>query len=202
MGDPDTLVSTFIKPGKINDRGQLAQTLVNNLPQEQQSLPGYAYLSRAYVPDPITGTPTFNPMAFSKLYNNIGTNTKDALFGSGPLRQQLDNYNNLVGMNKNSLMSKNNANISDIGGAAAGAGILGTAFHMGGALPAVHAALPLAGASVGARYLNKYLTSPQTAQNILNNLQPQVAQNTMAGAITKALLTSKAFNYGGNPNGS
>ncbi len=169
-GDSDALVSAFVKPGLNNDRGNLISSLIDKLPDNQQSLPGYAYLSRANVPDPVTGNPTFDPLKFSQLYNNIGPNTKAALFGNGAARQQLDQYNNLVGMNKD-ILSANVAGTQHkaLGGEALAA-LLGE--HALGLHAVLGAAAGLAG---GANVTNRLLTNPAVRNYVVNRIKNPVS---------------------------
>lgn len=168
-GDPDTLISSFVKPGAVNDRGNLISSLINKLPPAQQSLPLYAYLSRANIPDPVTGQLVLNPQKLSQLWNGLGANTKDALAGvrGTPQREQIEQYNNLVGMNKPIL----NANVANsqhknIGWEAIAAAV--AEHHYG--LPATAGmAVGLAGTSA---ITNRLLTSPgvrNAAVNLIKN---------------------------------
>lgn len=167
--DPDTLISAFVKPGLNNDRGNLISSLVNKLPPEQQSLPGFSYLSRANTPDSVTGQPTFDPIKFTQLYNNIGPNTKNALFGNGPVRQQLEQYNNLIGMNRNILTSNIAGTQHKALGAEAALGALGE--HFIGLPHVVAAGLGLAG---GANIANRLLTNPMIRNAVVNRIQNPV----------------------------
>lgn len=196
-GDADTLISSFVKPGLNNDRGNLINTLVSKLPPEQQSLPGYAYLSRANVPDSVTGKPTFDPIKFSNLYNNIGPNTKDALFGNGPQRQQLDQYNNLIGMNKNILASNVADNQHKAMGIEALAGILGGE-HLG-----IATTLGLfGGLAGGANIANRLLTKPSIRNVLINRMQNPVPYSP--GTINKFTggygITPSLTGLAGNQN--
>lgn len=179
-GDPDTLISAFVKPGQTNDRGNLISSLVSKLPPEQQTLPGYAYLSRANVPDSVTGAPTFSPQKFSQLYNNVGPSTKDALFGvqGSPTRDSLDQYNNLVGMNKDIL----NANVA--GRQHANLGWEAVAAALGEHHFGLHATAAVAGGLAGgANIANRALTSPAIRNYVVNRIQNRVPYTP--GALNK-----------------
>lgn len=165
-GDPDTLLSTFIKTGGINDRGNLINTLVNKLPQEQQTLPAYGYFSKS-----LDDQGNVNPSAFASQWNKLGTKQQSALVPDTNLRQQLNNYSQLVGMNKEALNVMSNSptgqRLLDIltgGGATYGA--------IKGAGAFAKTAGIAGGIMGGANLLNRALTN----ENLRNNLVQKILE--------------------------
>lgn len=98
--DPDTLVSSFIKTGKSNDRATLLSKLIDRLPEDKKSLPGYIYLQRA-----IDEEGNINPNKLKTLLskNSLGDRQFNALFPNDNLRKQLRDYISLVSKNEKGL---------------------------------------------------------------------------------------------------
>lgn len=90
-GDPDLILSSFIKTGQ-NDRSELLNKLLNKLPEDKKNLVSYGYLSKAIEHGEL------NPLKLKNIYNSIGEEQKYVLFGK-ELKRKLDRYTNLVSMN-------------------------------------------------------------------------------------------------------
>jgi len=209
-GDPDLILQHFIKGGK-NDRGTILQKLSNALRQNpeispavqdssqlqhigtsqhqtqrnpQETLLAYSYLSKA-----LDDEGHINPVKLRTLYHNLGTNQKRALFGEGDLANEVRNYADLVGHNKEAfdLMlnphtgKRNSALLSQVGQLATGA-----AFHH----------LPLLIASgIGGRLATNRITSPKYREKLINamikNKRVELPKTTKALQPLGAVATNE-----------
>ena len=98
--DADTLISSFIKTGKSNDRANLINKVIDRLPQEHKNLLGYGYLQRA-----LDENGVINPLKLKTLIskNALGQRQFEALFPNPVIRNALRDYSDLVGMNTKAL---------------------------------------------------------------------------------------------------
>ncbi len=92
-GDPDLLLSHFLKGGR-NDRGTLLSKLTNTLSPEQSQIPLHAYLSRA-----VEENGKVNPIKMAKLYRDLGKNQKNALIKDNSVKEQLHRFTELTRVN-------------------------------------------------------------------------------------------------------
>jgi hypothetical protein len=91
--DTDTLLNTFVK----NDRPQLAQKLMDNLPPEGQQALKYSILNRAMQKATLSGERSgagFSPARFAQQIENLGM-TKNAIFTPDEL-QMVNGYSKLA----------------------------------------------------------------------------------------------------------
>jgi hypothetical protein len=98
--DADTLISSFIKTGKSNDRANLISKVIDRLPQEDKHLLGYGYLQRA-----LDENGVLNPLKLKTLIskNALGQRQFEALFPNPVIRNALRDYSDLVNMNTKAL---------------------------------------------------------------------------------------------------
>jgi hypothetical protein len=180
-GDADTLLSTFIKPSSINDRGNLINTLVSKLPDSQQHLPAYGYFSKALKEDG-----TLDPLSFAKKYNVLGNKQRQALIPDAQLRQKVDSYAKLVSKNKAALTSMDNnptgQKIMDLL-----PGALGLAGYSAGGLSGGLAGLGATAAV--SRPITWALTSPSVREKLLQKMiqggnQTPTVGNKLLGGIS------------------
>jgi len=98
--DPETLISSFVKTGKSNDRANLIKKVTDKLPMEDRNLLGHGYLQRA-----LDENNVLNPLKIKTLLsrNALGPKQFEALFPNPVLRNALRDYVNLVDMNTKGL---------------------------------------------------------------------------------------------------
>lgn len=159
--DPDLILDTFIKRSQ-SDRGNLISKLTNKLPEEQQGLPAYGYLSRALEENKL------NPQKMKTLYKGLGPNQKEALIKDKALKESLDKYMTLVQMNAEPLSVMANPktgarNVQALMTMLAGAGAGGLS---GFTSPLVGGAIPLAGGAVS-NLINKRFFTNENYRNKL-----------------------------------
>lgn len=172
-GDPDTLLSTFIKSGKTNDRGNLLASLINKLPDEQKLLPAYGWFSKALDEDG-----NLNPNKFLSIYKQLGDKQKAALIPDDNIRQQFADYANLVGRNSEALNAMYNPKTGNR---------LQDWKTIATVIAAKMSALASGGGLTAARMAAKAMTSPafrqKVAQQILNPTSVNVANGAMQGGL-------------------
>lgn len=164
-GDPDTLLSTFIKTG-INDRGNLLNKLVGKLSPDERGIPAYGFLSRAIENGQL------NPLKMRSLYKSLGENQKKILMGTPGLKNEMENFSSLVDKNVEplSIMSNpktGNRNSDSIVPWAGISGLGAAGYAFGGAPGAVAASF---GLPVFSKFLVKGLTSPSFREKVVNKL--------------------------------
>lgn len=106
-GDPDLILSHFIKGGK-NDRATLLQKLskaVRQQPNGTDNILASSYLSRA-----MDKEGNLNPLKLKSLYHDLGENQANALFGTGKMHKTIKDYVDLVGKNTEGFNLMFNAN--------------------------------------------------------------------------------------------
>lgn len=96
-GDPDLLISTFLKNNRLSDRSKLLGKLTLKLNNDDKNLLAYSYFSKALEDG------NLNPIKLKTLFKNLGTNQKHHLLGNQPILKELDNYTRLVNKNKEPL---------------------------------------------------------------------------------------------------
>lgn len=92
-GDPDLLISTFLKRSPTTDRGRLLEKLSTKLTDRDRKLVAYSYFSRALEDGKL------NPIKFKTLYKNLGENQKKVLLGGDEGVKQFGDYSKLVQKN-------------------------------------------------------------------------------------------------------
>lgn len=159
-GDPDLILSHFLKGGK-NDRSNLLDKLISKLPEEDKSLISYAHFSKS-----LDENGKLDPIKMKSLYEKLGEKQKKTLIRDEKLKDELKNYSRLIDKNKESfdLMRnpKTGARNTDLlikltqllGGTAAGGlgGLLGTTV----------------GSAIAGRGATKALTSEKLRNNLIN----------------------------------
>lgn len=191
-GDPDLILSHFIKGGK-NDRATLLQKLskgVRQQPNGTDNILASSYLSRA-----IDSEGQLNPLKLKTLYHDLGKNQRNALFGKGDMHKSIKDYVDLVGKNTegfNLMFNANNGqrNIDLL----AKIGQLSASLAHGGGTAAFLA--PLVGLGVSSRIANKVLSNQNYREKLVNAMikgqtkeLPKAAKNALqkGGAITAGL---------------
>lgn len=161
-GDPDLLLPYFLRGGK-NDRATLLTKLTSKLSENTKHVPLYSYLSKS-----IDESGNVNPIKLNSLYQNLGKNQKNVLITDNSIKNQLDNYSNLVNKNKESfnLMfnPKTGARNTDVliklaqaaGGTAAGG------------FPGFLASMIVPG--IASRGINSLLTAPSLREKLINSM--------------------------------
>lgn len=150
----DDLINSFITVSKSNDKPIQAQKIMSKLDPESKDLVRYSILSRAKEGGQEDGLNSINPMKLSKLWGNIGPETKKVLFENKDSRKELDDFSRLVGMNSEALNRLYNPKTGN-----RALSLMLTGFAL--------SKVPSLGASVGAANLsNKYLTS----ENVRNSM--------------------------------
>lgn len=96
-GDPDLLMSHFLRTGKTTDRSGLLSKLLDHIPDKDRQLVPYTYYSRAIKEG------KFDPNAFRTLHKNLGKSQKEALFNNKQVEKSMDDYARLIGLNSESL---------------------------------------------------------------------------------------------------
>lgn len=94
---PEDLVSSFLKTSNTSDKAVRLQKLFKVIPEKDQDLVRYAYLSRALQGS--EGMKSINPNKLKTLWTKLGDNQKKTLIPDASHRRQLDNYVRLVDMN-------------------------------------------------------------------------------------------------------
>ena len=149
--DPDLIVQSFIKTGKTTDRANLLEKFVSKLPESKRKLLGYAFLKRAY-----NNKGELDPLAFKQLISSksLGPRQFDLLF-PGKLGKELKNYSELIEKNPEAFQVMRNPKTgARLGDLAAIAGLVTNPFLAGGAM-------------LGARGINKLLTSPTIREKLI-----------------------------------
>lgn len=167
-GDPDTIVSTFVKTGN-NDRAILANKLMKHMPEDKKGLLAYGYLKPEFNKQGILE----NPKEVATKYNKLGENQINTIFPDKNIRSGMDSYNKLVGMNTEAmdLMRNPKTGFRDatiwpyLAAALTGSGFGGTFGALAG----------MGGTSAVANGLSKLLTS-ETMRNKL--IQSMINNNT------------------------
>jgi hypothetical protein len=177
-GDPDLIISHFIKGGK-NDRATLLTKLSKGLLQEPngtKNLLAASYFSRA-----IDNDGKLNPLKLSTLYHNLGKNQRKALFGDTATANEFKNYMDLVNKNKEgfNLMfnpktgARNTTLLSHIGTLITGG--------LTGSLPGFAGTLLASG--LAGKGATKLLTSPKYREKLVNamikNKQIELPKNSL-----------------------
>lgn len=151
--DPDTLISSFIKTGKANDRANLLNKLTEKLPTDKRNLLGYGYLNRA-----IDENNVLNPLKVKSLLsrNSLGPRQLEALFPDKKIRNSLLNYSSLAEKNTKGLKLMQNPETGQM--------------NMD-ILPLLSKSpIGLAGKILGAKPLARWLSSPQSRENLVNKM--------------------------------
>jgi hypothetical protein len=150
--DSDTLISSFIKTGKANDRANLIDQLKFQLPPSQRKLLGYAYLKRALDENNVV-----NPLKLKTLLsrNSLGAKQFEALFPSKSVRNALLDYTSLVKKNEHGLGLMENPKTG--------------AMNMD-LLPLLSKPVGLGAKSLGSRPLNNWLTNEESRRNLVQQM--------------------------------
>ncbi len=186
-GDPDLILSHFIKSGK-NDRSNLIDTLVDRLPEEDKHIPARAYLSKS-----TDENGNVDPKKLAELWRSIGENQKSSLVRDPEMLKKLNLFSDTYNINKESIHHMANPNtgqrIKDILGTAA---LVGSPF-VGTSHPLLAAASPLimAGANVSRRALNNEYVRNKLVNSMIKNKRiiPR------AGAKTLNLVNTLGAGY-------
>lgn len=185
-GDPDLLISTFLKRSPTTDRGKLLEKLSTKLTDRDRKLVAYSYFSRALEDGKL------NPLKFKTLYKNLGENQKKVLLGGDEGAKQFGDYSKLVQKNTEPLNLMFNPktgqrNLSDyllsiLGGstgALATGNILGGL--VGGLAPGIAArglTKALTKESIREKLINKMIQERERGSRIPTNIAPFIQQLT------------------------
>lgn len=159
--DNQTIVDKFIKTGRGKDRSNLANKLLEKLPDQKKSLVAYHYLSKALDDDG-----NVSPNILAKQISNLGSKQFKLLVPDDNLRNNLSNYSKLTKMNQEALSTMFNPKTGQrnldslLTGVGAGATATGHA-------------RALATALLGGRAMTKALTS----ESIRNALVKKMIEN-------------------------
>lgn len=190
--DTDTLLNTFIKTSRNSDRANLIDKLVTKLPNEQQTLPAYGYLSQAQ-----DANGNLNPLDMANRWNRLGPRQQTALIPDEGLRAQMNDFAALARMNVKPLTIMANPETGQkasdllplflphlVGGGIGGAAGYSHDGPTGGLFGSV---LGFAAPTLLARPFTKALTSPTVRQMIVRNLisgnKTLPGQNYIQGGI-------------------
>jgi hypothetical protein len=192
-GDPDLLLSHFLKGGK-NDRSTILTKLIEKLPEESKHLPLYAHLSKA-----VDENGEVNPIKLSGLYRSLGENQKKALFKNEETRNDFKNYSKLVGMNKETFDLMRNPKTGARNTELLSKMMQGLVGYGAGGIPGVFASLVASGL-VGRLATNK-LTSEKVRESLIKKMMENKTMKIPGGRAAKALsaplLTMELNKYKG-----
>jgi len=196
-GDPDLIMSHFIRSGK-NDRAVLLHKLNSSLQRkhkldQSKNTPNLNMTSAAYFSKALDDAGSIDPVKFSALYNKLGKNQQKALFGDKKLHEEAKQFASLVAKNKEAfnLMfnpktgARNAELISKLGQIATGTTL---------GLPGI-AGLAVGG--IAGNIANKALTS-ETLRNRLIKAMIQNKEINPSG-FAKAGSISAGMGYGNHP---
>lgn len=181
-GDPDTLVSSFMKNTRLGERGRLLEKLTEKLKPEERDSLSYAYFSNALTKEGV------NPLQFRNLFENLGEKRSRALLGD-KMTKELQDYSKIVSMNVKPLTLMFNpetgAKLSQIPGWSTLGGLVGSG-HLKSALGLVGggniARRALTNESVRNALIQKLIES-RTRQTGKTNLSPFV--QSLSASINK-----------------
>lgn len=171
--DTDTLLNKMVK----NNRPQLAQGLMNTLPQDGQATLKYAVINKLMEGANLNSdTKSFSPKLFANAWNRLGK-TKDAVF-SPQEKTMVDGYSKLLNAVPEPMANpRTGAENTGVLGLVALKTFIGSA--------GVKAAIPLL---LGGRALTRLLTSPG-GQKILMNAAKTNDRGTLASLAVSAAST-------------
>lgn len=153
-GDPDELLSTFLKTSRTSDRSNLLNKIMSKLPEEDKKLVPYAYYSRAMKEGEL------DPAKLRTLYKQLGDNQRKVLFEGTGLQDEFRDYIKLLDKNNAALNVGLNPPTGQKLLELATLGLAGQFGHLGKA----------GGAALGANLLNRYLTSPQAREKLIKKM--------------------------------
>ena len=177
-GDPDLLLSSFVKTG-TQDRGNLLRKLSDNLQPHLKGLIPYGYFSKAIENGEL------NPLKLRTLYKSLGPTQKEALFSQPELAKSMSDYSKLVGMNTEPLTQMFNAKTGQrnldtlpwLVTSGLGAGFLG--------------GLPALGAMAGlTRGITKGLTSEGVREKFVQKMLQNKGSTGKGGNLTAAIAAA------------
>lgn len=193
-GDPDVLMTTFLKNSRLSDRSRLLSKLSQKLTNDQRNLLAYSYLSKAMTDGKL------NPLKFKTLFNNLGEGQKKALLGNNEAIKQIKDYSTLIQKNTEPLNIMFNPKtgqrslselplLSVLSGAS---GALATGSVPGGILATL---LP----GLLARPLVKAVTSPKIRDKVINRLIQSKIKNASPSSNLSPLIQSLMASQANNP---
>lgn len=154
--DPQKIIREIIKPGKANDMYTQIERVNDLFPAKQKHLLGYAYLQGA-----LDQNGKLDPKRLAQFIKNLGPRQMKALYPDKDIRQMLEDFGNLRGMNEEALNSMFNPKTGHKTVAHAKAAAMIAAIWAGG-LPAL-----AAGSTVAAMRLGNYLMTNEKFRNWL-----------------------------------
>lgn len=183
-GDPDTIMSAFIKNTKLGERNILLEKLTDKLDVDTKNKLANMYFSNAITDE------KFDPLKFRTLFKNLGTGQRSSLLGHNKnLLKEAESYSNLVKKNTAALTQmvnpKTGATLSTVPWITALAGALASGEPKGA----------LAGLSIPAygRAANIALTNEALRNTIVKQLiksKQKVPSKSNLSAFVQALTTS------------
>lgn len=184
-GDPDLMLSHFLKTG-VNDRSTILKKVMSKIQQSKSSLlPLQMYLSRAIEDGKL------NPMKLRTLYHKLGENQRKVLIPDASLRKEIEDYTNLVGKNTESFKTMFNPATGQRTADSISALLMGLVGHaMAGNVGGVAgAAIPI----VAGRMANRALTSPTLRENLVNAMIENKPKFTTPGKVKTGQTLAQAL---------
>jgi hypothetical protein len=176
--DSDTLVDYFLKSGK-QDRVNLLDKLTSKLSGEEKNLLGREYLNSAMSVNK-NNQVYLDPKKMVRMYNKLGSKTKNALFSDKDFKKAMEKYS--VRVNKNPSATEalqvvpTGFSVPEYAGMS---GLIGSLLT--GNLPA---AASIVGTGAAANKLSKYLRSDSARDLYLKALQPMGTPGAISGGLT------------------
>jgi hypothetical protein len=165
-GDPDLILSHFIKGGK-NDRATLLQKIskgVRQQPNGTDNILASSYLSRA-----IDRDGNLDPVKLRTLYHDLGKNQQKALFGDNKVHKSLKDFVDLVDKNTESFKTMLN-----LGNGQRNLDLISKMTQVGASASTGHGlvgfAAPLVAAAAGGKGLTHLLTSSKVREKLVRKM--------------------------------
>jgi hypothetical protein len=189
-GDPDLILSSFVKKGNL-DRGNLLSKLIQKLPESQQGLVPYGFFSQAIKNGKV------NPLTMRSLYEDLGPTQKQALFSQPELAKSMADYSKLVGMNTEALTQMVNPktgqrNLDVIPALLASHGLGAYGGYKAEGIPGAIAGgiLGLGGAAMLSKAITKRLTSESAREKFVQKMLQNKGSTGKNGDLTAALAAA------------
>lgn len=189
-GDPDLLLSSFVKKGNL-DRGNLLSKLIQKLPESQQGLVPYGFFSQAIKNGKV------NPLTMRSLYEDLGPTQKQALFSQPELAKSMSDFSKLVGMNTESLTQMVNPktgqrNLDVLPGLLASHGLGAYGGYKADGMPGAIAGgiAGLGGAAIISKALVKRLTSEGAREKFVQKMLQNKGSTGKNGDLTAAIAAA------------
>lgn len=159
--DPDLLLQAFLKTSKRTDRANLLNKLTSKLPPGKRDLMGYHLFSSAIKDGKL------DPNRMATIYNNLGIRQREVLFPNKVMRQEIENYLNLVKKNPEATRTMFNPPTGQRLGEILPLGLAGAGYAKGGL---TGAALGAVAPSLYGKAANYLLTNPKIRKKVVNKI--------------------------------